>query len=505
MAGTGTGEMVETEPLQKATSKALGRHYRRLQSAKRELLRRAILDQWRIDLLITDVLGYELQPFHRELLHFQNRKAEIAAMFAPRGFGKSTVLTIARAVFEILCNPNARGLIVSNTQAQAEVPLREIKAHLEQNATLRAVFGDWVNRSGRWTDREIVVNRRTRIAKESTLTALGVGGPAPGRHYDWILADDLVDEENSWTAGQREKLRTWVYKVMEPTLRPGGWLCYVGTRYHPLDFYGHLLTHEAKTRHLIVPALTVDPDGDESDYTTPWPERFSVAALLAKRDRLGSAIFNAQYQNDTEQMKGSLFQGEWFRYYDEMPDADPDKGRTIETWVGCDPAATKAAMVGKDRAASDFWTIAVVSRVLEDGEPSREVYVREVWRGRVTKQDYLNRLRAINERYAPRAVAIETVAAQEYLAQDAERFMPVQRVDRTTDKVSRAYWLQPFFENRQVCFPSKAARRGDPDTWRALESELLLFPDAEHDDLFDALQTALSAAMSPRGVGVMVL
>jgi len=31
----------------------------------------------------------------------------------------------------------------------------------------------------------------------------------------------------------------------------------------------------------------------------------------------------------------------------------------------------------------------------------------------------------------------------------------VQRVDRTKDQVSRAYWVQAFFENAQVLFPAK--------------------------------------------------
>ena len=48
---------------------------------------------------------------------------------------------------------------------------------------------------------------------------------------------------------------------------------------------------------------------------------------------------------------------------------------------------------------------------------------------------------------------IETVAAQEYLAQDAQRFM---RVNRTTDKLARVYWLQAFFQNGQILFPAKS-------------------------------------------------
>jgi predicted phage terminase large subunit-like protein len=92
---------------------------------------------------------------------------------------------------------------------------------------------------------------------------------------------------------------------------------------------------------------------------------------------------------------------------------------------------------------------------------------------------------------------IETVAAQEYLAQDAEKHMPVGRLERTTDKVARAYWLQAFFENGQILIPEKSLAR-DYATWQALLDELLLFPQAEHDDLFDGLQTMMEGAMKPR-------
>ena len=33
--------------------------------------------------------------------------------------------------------------------------------------------------------------------------------------------------------------------------------------------------------------------------------------------------------------------------------------------------------------------------------------------------------------------------------------------------------------------------------WRALGDEIALFPNAEHDDLFDALQTMVEGAMDP--------
>jgi predicted phage terminase large subunit-like protein len=76
--------------------------------------------------------------------------------------------------------------------------------------------------------------------------------------------------------------------------------------------------------------------------------------------------------------------------------------------------------------------------------------------------------------------------------------MPVRRVERTKDKVLRAYWLQPFFENGQVLFPARELQAREED-WQALKDELLLFPSGEHDDLFDGLQTMAEGAMGESG------
>ncbi len=72
--------------------------------------------------------------------------------------------------------------------------------------------------------------------------------------------------------------------------------------------------------------------------------------------------------------------------------------------------------------------------------------------------------------------------------------MPVRRVDRTTDKIARAYWLQAFVENGQILLPDKSLV-GDYADWQALIDELLLFPQGEHDDLFDGLQTMVAGSM----------
>jgi len=465
-----------------ANPEDVGAALSRLRVIRREMARKAVLGKGRMDVLASHVLGYQVRPSHLELIRFQSQAAETCLQLAPRGYGKSTILTVTRAIFEIIRDPNIRILMASNTQLQAEVFLREIKFHLEHNPRVREYFGTFAS-ADKWDTREIVVATKTSSAKESTITCVGVCGAVVSRHYDLIIADDMVDEENSRTELQREKVRIWWYKTLLPCLEPDGRLYILGTRYHYLDLYGYLIKNEYENRHQVIRAIG-------EDGSTPWPEKFSLEWLEERKKQSGSIIFNAQYQNDTSLMKGDIFREQWFRFYDTQPDWPG-----MEFFVGCDPAATRReSILSKGKADSDWWTIVVGARDCQGDKPSTDIYVKELWRGRCTKEEYLTKLKEVNQHYKPRRVVIETVAAQEYLAQDAEKFMPVRRLERTKDKVARAYWLQAFFENGQILFPAKHLA-GDYTLWQALLDELLLFPQAEHDDLFDGLQTMVEGCL----------
>jgi len=462
----------------------------KLRVIRKEMARKAILERGRMDTLASHVLGYLVRPFHLRQIRFQSQAVETCLQLAPRGYGKSTILTITRAIFEIIRNPNVRILIASNTQLQAEVFLREIKFHLQHNPRVLEYFGSFASED-KWDTREIVVATKTSSAKESTITCVGVGGAVVSRHYDIIIADDIVDEDNSRTETQREKVKIWWYKTLLPCLEPDGKLYVLGTRYHYLDLYGHLIKNEYENKHQIIRAI-------EEDGSTPWPEKFSLEWLEERRRQSGSIIFNAQYQNDTSLMKGNIFREEWFRFYDAHPDWE-----RMHFFIGCDPAATrKESILSRGKTDSDWWTIVVGAKEYQDGEYGSEIYIKELWRGRCTKEEYLGKLKELNSYYQPIHAAIETVAAQEYLAQDAEKFMPIHRVERTKDKIARAYWLQAFFENGQILFPAKNII-GDYSIWQALLDELLLFPQGEHDDLFDGLQTLVEGALS-RDYGPMM-
>lgn len=425
---------------------------------RRAWLRSMVLDEGRIDVLAAEVLGYTVRPFHRELLQFQdvNKKS---LQLAPRGFGKSTTLTITRALFEVLRNPDVRVLIVSNTQLQAEVFLREVKHHLEYGEVLREVFGDFVS-DDKWDVRELNVRPRKTRAKESTISCVGVGGPVVSRHYDVILADDLIDEENSRTEGQRERVREWFWRSLMPTLEPHGRIHVLGTRYHFADLYGVLIDGDFADCHQVIKALA-------DDGTTPWPEKFSVEWLEDRRRSMGTLLFNSQYSNDVEAMKGRLFKAEWLRYFDIVPEG-------LRIYQGVDLAISQ-------KETSDFFAHCTIGV-----DAQKNVYVLDAIQRRLTFKAQTDFIIERQRQWRPIKLLVESVAYQQAQVDELRRAgVYAVPVKTTKDKVTRFLRLSARFEAGMVFL-----RRGMQDE---LLEQLLMAPEGRHDDLVDALEFAVSA------------
>lgn len=187
---------------------------------------------------VRGVLGYEFTGFQARWFRLQldNRRTMI---LAPRGHGKSTICTVAYVLWKLLQNRDARILIVSNTADQADALLGEMKLQAETSEPLRQLFGDL--RGGLWRANKLTVAGRKGIFKEASVTSIGVEGAVISRHYDVIILDDVVDEENASSANARRKLRNWYAKVLLPCLEPGGELHVLGTRYHPRDLYAGMM------------------------------------------------------------------------------------------------------------------------------------------------------------------------------------------------------------------------------------------------------------------------
>jgi predicted phage terminase large subunit-like protein len=439
-----------------------------IERAERDYLRRQVLEFDRIDLLCTEVLGYQVEPHHMRMLRHTLLYPDGNLIEGWRGCGKSTIATVAYAIWLLLKDPNHRILLASESAANAKKFLDEIKGHLEGEA-VQSVFGPQVG--AKWDENEIKVAQRTSKAKEPSITTVGLDSSVESRHYDTLICDDLVAEAEAKTAYMRKKVHTFYYKVLIPCLEPGGNLAIRGVPHHPSDLYGHLRSADMEgARTLIIPAMT---GNDVDGWVAMWPGKFSVEFLLGLRHSMGSIIFATQYLCNAEKMVGGgVFH--WDNMHvipdDQIPDGLPVYG-------GGDLASAL------DNAADRFALVVVRFDKVTD-----RYYVIDYVAGR---KRFIQQRTAVIDVVDRHDVAKFLIEAQQYqavLIQEVKRKrvdLPVFKSFQKRSKEQRAAHLSAKFEQGKIYF-----RQGlDP-----LIEELVGFPDGDHDDGFDALDLAIRAS-----------
>lgn len=445
-----------------------------------EWIRRQVIENNRIDILAKAVLGYEVLPFHLKMLQWQFDHPESMQMVF-RGAGKSTLCSIAKIIHYLLINPDLRILIASKTSTHAETLLKEIKSHFEENEKLKEIFGRyWSRNVNKWDAKEIEVLPRKLVAKEASVTSIGVGGMVVGKHYDIVISDDLIDEENSRIKTQREKILTWYYKVLDPTLEPPdsdvkfrGEHHRLGTRYHYDDLYGHLEANEMKEHTNVIPSLN-------EKGQSPWPEKFPPEWFDEKRKKSGLIIFNSQYQCDTEAMKGEIFQ------YDDCQIIPDDKiPKKLKIFMGIDLAISEADQ-------NDKFAIVVIGV-----DSDKKYYVLDYHEGRHRFGKQTEKILQYYKRWKPIRAGIEINAyqkAQYHNLRDSineeehginGEDLRLRKITTDKDKITRAWKLSAIFEDKRIFFK---------ENQHLLIEHLVLFPNYPLKDLFDALDMAVSTS-----------
>lgn len=438
-----------------------------------------------------------LQPLHASIIH--NVSDNQASMdLAPRGHGKSTIGDVDFCITKVLRNPDIRIMIGSKTQTQASAFLKEIRTHFEQNVNLIRIFGDWKkSRDNVWNDKEFTVNRRTVIKKEATVSALGASGAVVSKHFDIIIGDDLVGFENARTEAQRKVLKEWFYSSLYPTLEPDGEIHILGTRYSSMDLYEDLI--KSKNYKVNVQQAITVKDGQEYSL---WESKFSLEKLRSIREEAGLIIFNMQYQNNTELAKGKIFKYKYFKHFEEY-DIDYDLNRVrvkvldsqgVPYWIPVRIYMGADLAISEDETSNNDYFVLTVIGV----DSNKNVYVLDYLKERLTFNAQLNAILDYGKNKFPMVerIGVETVQYQKSLAQEIRRLslLPVINIQTSKDKVTRAMRRSALFENGKVWF-----RIGMDD----LEECLLLFPEVDHDDLFDGLDFALTVADQGNSVRVL--
>ena len=179
----------------------------------------------------------KLMPHQRVAIDFVRDHERIVNMWAV-GSSKS-FLTVGLTLFEIGNNREMRGGVVSASEEIAGKLLRLVRDYIDQSVELKLVFPDLrrTQREGEpWTQTAITIDRRPGI-KDATLTAYGIDSERIiGSRLNWIVIDDILNEENTSTHEQREKTKNLLNSNVLSRIDPvGGKIIMTNTPWHPED------------------------------------------------------------------------------------------------------------------------------------------------------------------------------------------------------------------------------------------------------------------------------
>lgn len=182
---------------------------------------------------------------HDDLADYLEKSGKHKLILIPRGHLKSSLVTIAWTIQQLLRDPDVRILIRNAVWDQARRFLGQIQGYLE-DSKLPLIFGQFTSQKKVWTKDEIEIRqRKVRKASPSIMTA-GLETSLTGLHFDIIIDDDLVNDKNTATKEQVQKVID-VYNDSFNLLDRGGTHVVVGTRWNVKDLYGHILTTDSKS------------------------------------------------------------------------------------------------------------------------------------------------------------------------------------------------------------------------------------------------------------------
>jgi hypothetical protein len=268
---------------------------------------------------------------------------------------KSTIITFAGAIQEVLCDPDIKICIFSVVKPISRAFLNQIKEEFENNEYLQSIYQDvlWQlpkRHAPTWSvDKGIVVKRQTN-PKEATIEAHGlIDGQPTSRHYDLHIYDDVVTQDYlSPDAMRKTTERLELADNLGTADGVRKWM--PGTRYHFGDSYGVMI--ERKSLKPRIHAAT-------HDGTLKGRPVFMTMDQWDKVKRDQRSTVSAQMLLNPVAGNEAIFRAEWLKTYEVRPNllnvyimCDPSKGRkatsdrTAIAAVGIDPGWNKYLLDG---------------------------------------------------------------------------------------------------------------------------------------------------------------
>ena len=186
---------------------------------------------------------------HDDLAAYLENSGKYKLILIPRGHLKSSLVTVAWSIQQLLRNPDYRILIRNAVWDQSRRFLGQIQGYLE-DSKLPLIFGQFTSQKAIWTKEELEIRQRKNKKASPSIMTAGLETSLTGLHFDIIIDDDLVNDKNTSTKEQIQKVID-VYNDSFNLLDRGGIHVVVGTRWNVRDLYGHILSTDIATVNRI--------------------------------------------------------------------------------------------------------------------------------------------------------------------------------------------------------------------------------------------------------------
>ena len=308
--------------------------------------------------------------------------------------------------------------------------------------------------------------------------AIGVGGTVTGKGADLLIIDDPHSEQEAAIAATNpevyDKVYEWYGSGPRQRLQPGGAIVIIMTRWSKRDLVGKIIKS------------SIERDGEEWDVVefpailpsgnSLWPEFWPIKELLALKNELPVAKWNAQYMQTPTSEEGAMVKREWWRIWEK--EDPPPCDFIIQSW---DTAFTKNER--SDYSACTTWGVFYLNENPEDPN----IILLDAHKERLEFPELKAKALEMYKEWEPDAFVIEAKAAGSPLIYELRRMgIPVSEFTPTrgNDKIARMNSVTDLFSSGKVWAPSR--RWADE-----VMEEMAAFPNSEHDDLVDSSTQAL--------------
>jgi hypothetical protein len=469
--------------------------------------------------------GYMYGEVHREIFRWMQdynlfgQGDDFSAnklIMLPRAHLKSHMVAVWCA-WIIMKHPEVTMLYVSATAELAETQLYAIQNILDSKRFKR-FFPEYIHpQEGlreKWSVKKMTIDhpfRSEQGIRDATIATAGLTTNTTGWHADVILADDLVVPENAYTEDGRESVSKKASQFTS-IRNAGGFTMACGTRYHPNDVYATWKNQVYPVYNDLGEQVDVLPVWDIKEYAVEvdglfiWPRvirsednkafGFDMNTLgRIKAEYSDTTQFYAQYYNDPNDPSSNRIDRSKFKYYNpRFLKKEGDRwfynGKRLNVYAAVDFAYSL-------NRAADFTAIVVIGI-----DADANIFVLDIDRFKTKKIiDYFESIAKLHATWKFQKLQAEITAAQEVIVESIKDYVKQRGLRLSIDgyRPSRqegtkeqriAAALEPRYDDDKVWHLEGG--------WTSVLEEELVQARPAHDDIKDALASAVSIAIKPQ-------